>query len=726
MRVAPMPQLTTVLYTDNEKNSRAPCIVTDDPKLIGDFIVRYNKSPDATGIYLSINPVKAADTVRVPPNYRQPGNVECIERIGLDHDLKDYDLRPDELQTTLTTALLAPTHVHDSGGGFHSRWELKEAIYEDEDPELYARAVKVQNDLPHLLCADTMVCHPHSLLRMPETINTKYPDRGDLPVTRVGGSGNAVDLTELEEWCDILRDYHAPFLTKKEKPQATSRTGTIAEDDRDAEQILAEMAPGDIHNSQLRATAKLLARGVMIDDIVAQVLDATDATGDPTHANDEKAVREMCYSWIRKNPDRSYQLPEDLHKAFSEHVASGCQEIKFVYRKGAGWHVRGYAKSEPEEKEGGAAPFGGLVAYGPHLVKPLDWSIKGLLPRRGIMILPGQFGTYKSTTLYELAYSQTSGEPFAGKYKVKHPGAVIILVLEGGKDAAMIRLRAVMEHHGKGDQLAPIYLSEEAPPPLVSPSCGPYLVKLFRAAAELAADGFGVEPQWLAIDTYGAAAGHTGSGDDNDKAATQKCYSNLSYFSAQTGKLIIVIDHFGKLAEAGTMGSSAKEQRADAILANMGEKEATGTLKNARVVVRKQRNARQGWEIPFKPVEVDWGAKDEDGDPITAVALEFGEEREATKVRAMSSQDKNFIRALDETLEIMGIDYLYGAVTVKAVREDDLREVYYQHFPRGDGTEQQHQTRRATAFKRAVNKASGDKVITILEEGTVVFYTPDE
>jgi hypothetical protein len=566
---------------------------------------------------------------------------------------------------------------------------------------------------------------------MPDTVNTKYPDQGDLPVIRVGGTGNAVDLTELEEFCDILRDYQEPFLKKKEKPRANGHGADGIElgvDDRDAEQILAEMAPGDLHNSMLKATAKLLARGTaMVDDIVEQVLEARDAIGAPTSDGKERSIREMCYSYIRKHPDLSFLLPEDLRKAFSQHVADGCQDIKFVYRKGAGWHVRGYTPKEETKKEGSDdTPFGGWIAYGPRMVKPLDWSIKGLLPRRGTLILPGQFGMYKSTMLYELAYSQMSGEPFAGKYKVKHPGAVAIFVLEGGRDAAILRLRAVMEHHGRGAQTAPIYITEEAPPPLVSPSCGPYLVKAFKSAAKLAEEEFGVEPQWLAIDTYGAAAGHTGSGDDNDRAATHRCFSTLSYFTAQTGRLIIVVDHFGKIAEAGTIGSSGKEQRADAILASMGEKEPSGSVKNPRLVVRKQRDARQGWEIPFKPIEVDWGEKDEDGDLITAVALQFGEERAAQKVRATTTQDRGFIRALDETLEIMGFDHLHGTVTVKAVSEDDLREVFYQHFPRGDGTEQQRQTRRATAFRRALSKAFGDGAITIEDEGTVIFYTPEE
>ena len=266
----------------------------------------------------------------------------------------------------------------------------------------------------------------------------------------------------------------------------------------------------------------------------------------------------MCYTWVRKHPDHAFLLPEDLRKAFEAHVADGCQDIKFVYRRGTGWHVRGYTKSDPknEHKQVGAeSPFGGWVVYGPGLVKPLDWSIKGLLPRSGIAILPGQFATYKSTMLDELAYSQMSGESFAGKYRVKHPGAVAIFVLEGGAPAAFLRIRAIMEFHGKGDQMAPIFITEEAPPPLISPACGPYLVRAFESVTELAKKNFGVEPQWLAIDTYGAACGHLGTGDDNDRAATQKCFSSLSHFTTKTGKLIIVVDHYGKLTEAGTMGS---------------------------------------------------------------------------------------------------------------------------------------------------------------------------
>src|SRR6516165_5986924 len=104
------------------------------------------------------------------------------------------------------------------------------------------------------------------------------------------------------------------------------------------------------------------------------LIEASAVAGGDT---DERKVREMCYTWVRKHPDHAFLLPEDLRKAFEAHVADGCQDIKFVYRRGTGWHVRGYTKSDPknEHKQVGAeSPFGGWV-------NPLDWSIKGLLPR---------------------------------------------------------------------------------------------------------------------------------------------------------------------------------------------------------------------------------------------------------------------------------------------------------------------------------------------------------
>ena len=73
------------------------------------------------------------------------------------------------------------------------------------------------------------------------------------------------------------------------------------------------------------------------------------------------------------------------------------------------------------------------------------------------------------------------------------------------------------------------------------------------------------------------------------------------------------IDHFGKVIETGTRGSSAKEGAVDTIIAALGDRAVSGEVKNTRLAMRKQRDGLSGFEIPYTPRTIVTG-EDEDGD----------------------------------------------------------------------------------------------------------------
>lgn len=98
--------------------------------------------------------------------------------------------------------------------------------------------------------------------------------------------------------------------------------------------------------------------------------------------------------------------------------------------------------------------------------------------------------------------------------------------------------------------------------------------------------------------------------------------SAMSALAKHTGALVIGIDHFGKVVETGTRGSSAKEGAADTVLALLADRELSGGVKNPRLAIRKQRDGLSGFEIPFIVQTVETGT-DEDGDPITAQVIDW-------------------------------------------------------------------------------------------------------
>ena len=91
---------------------------------------------------------------------------------------------------------------------------------------------------------------------------------------------------------------------------------------------------------------------------------------------------------------------------------------------------------------------------------------------------------------------------------------------------------------------------------------------------------FGLPLVLLVIDTLIASAGFTAAGEENDAATGQIVMNVLERVARNTGALALGTDHFGKKAETGTRGTSAKEGAADVVLALLGDKSITGEVSN--------------------------------------------------------------------------------------------------------------------------------------------------
>src|SRR5262245_61331217 len=124
----------------------------------------------------------------------------------------------------------------------------------------------------------------------------------------------------------------------------------------------------------------------------------------------------------------------------------------------------------------------------------------------------------------------------------------------------------------------------------------------------------------IVIDTIIVAAQHEGG--DNDAAASQRVINVMAELSRHTGALVVGLDHFGKVIETGTRGSSAKEGGVDTVIALLGDREISGALKNTRLALRKQRDGISGFEIPFN-VRIKEIGRDEDDDPVTVQIIDW-------------------------------------------------------------------------------------------------------
>ena len=154
---------------------------------------------------------------------------------------------------------------------------------------------------------------------------------------------------------------------------------------------------------------------------------------------------------------------------------------------------------------------------------PLRWLIKGILPEAGVVLMAGQWGTFKTTVALDVSVCVMAELPFAGRYRVKRRGAVLYIAPEG-ESMLSARLAAIAAHHGV---IGPLPFAWRGDCPTLTSKDA--VTSLCTIADEAAADldlNFGLPVVLIWIDTVITAAGHD-DGGDNDTAASQKVMSVL-------------------------------------------------------------------------------------------------------------------------------------------------------------------------------------------------------
>ena len=349
---------------------------------------------------------------------------------------------------------------------------------------------------------------------------------------------------------------------------------------------------------------------------------------------------------------------------------------------------------------------------------PLRPLIKSILPETGAALMSGQWGTFKTTVALDMSVCVMAGLSFAGAYRVKRPGAVLYIALEG-EGMLSARLAAIAAHRGVTGPL-PFAWRGDCPPLSNDNATTELCVIANEAAAELERN-FSLPVVLIWIDTVITAAGYS-EGGDNDTAATQKVMSALRILSKDTGALLIGIDHFGKVVETGTRGSSAKEGAADTVIAVLADRELGGGVRNTRMAVRKQRDGISGFEIPFTARMVETGT-DEDGDPITAPVIDWQATQQPAQADARWTPSVLVLRrVLMTTLVDCGQNlrpFLNGP-EVRACDIELVRREFYRQYP-ADGTDKQKAEANRKAFNRAVKEATARSLAAIRELDGVQF-----
>jgi hypothetical protein len=343
---------------------------------------------------------------------------------------------------------------------------------------------------------------------------------------------------------------------------------------------------------------------------------------------------------------------------------------------------------------------------------PPSWLIKGILPQTGAAIMSGQWGAFKTTVALDLSICVMGNLPFAGRYYVKRPGAVLYIALEGSGMLPM-RLSAIAARRGVTG-LLPFAWRDDCPP-LIGKDAAETLCAIASEAAADLKRRFDLPIVLIWMDTLITAAGFA-SGEDNDAAAAQGVMTALRIIAQRTGALVVGIDHFGKTLESGTRGSSAKEGAADTVIAVLAERELSGGVKNTRLAVRKQRDGVSGFEIPFAARMVETGT-DDDGDPITAPVIDWQAPQQAPQGDTRWTPSMQLLRrVLMTVLPDFGrkVWPFPDGAEVCACDLEVVRAEFYRQYP-ADGTDQQKTETRRKAFSRSVKESIARGVVTTRE-----------
>jgi P4 family phage/plasmid primase-like protien len=321
----------------NDRSGSASSRFTRDESDILSFCA--SKDQEGYGVYFGVCTRQAGST-----SGNQQTVVEC-PALWVDIDCAKQGISGEQATEALNFLPHPPTIIVNSGGGLHAYWVLEEAVDITWGNEVRNQITSALRRLAMVLAGDMACAEIARILRLPGTHNTKASTRalydGQAAVCAVISDTGAVhDLDTLTEWLGeqrvILHGKAAEARPLQESDPFTAYARSVGYEpalDIDAE--LSAMSHGasgvnSIHQTQLRVSMSMIARGYEDDEIVARVLAATE----------NAAPRDQRWNWGREEAAIRKMVSSGRDKAVvrdaptaprSQPMASGNAALKLVH-----------------------------------------------------------------------------------------------------------------------------------------------------------------------------------------------------------------------------------------------------------------------------------------------------------------------------------------------------------------------------------------------------------
>lgn len=328
---------------------------------------------------------------------------------------------------------------------------------------------------------------------------------------------------------------------------------------------------------------------------------------------------------------------------------------------------------------------------------PLDWLIKGVLPRADLIVIYGSSGAGKSFVALDMAASIAQGVDWRGCRTTK--GRTIIIAAEGLAGLGQ-RLKAYCQYHALNPDELDIGIIAAAPN-LLDKTDLTDLVLSIKAAGEV---------DLVVIDTFAQV---TPGANENTGEDMGRALAHARVIREVTGATIMLVHHSGKDKAKGARGWSGIRAALDAELEVVRDE-----LSDRREIrLTKMKDGGEDglrWSFKLEPLAT---GMDFDGDVLTScvvVACE-GATREAAKI-ASENVARRYGPIERHVLEILAL--VDPAETT--IRRDELVTLAVESLPEADPG--RRDTRRQLVNRAITTLAKGpDAPISVVGNSVVIY-----